>query len=147
MSIQARMVLGLLAAGCVLVVGTQSLGQSRGGAAQGIRRDVGGSCVYDKQGRVVFAPDGKLCPDATQHLSTPREGNSPIVASYPPALQGELSGLLRDHEHIAQEIARLRKEVESQDRKIALQTVDKIRAEITDHRAREEAFFEKMAPN
>ncbi len=66
--------------------------------------------------------------------------------SYPPALQGELAKLLGDHDHITQEIARLRQAVESQDREIALEAVDKLRAEVTDHRAREEQFFGKLAP-
>jgi hypothetical protein len=59
-------------------------------------------------------------------------------------MREELAKLLGDHDHIAQEIARLRQAVESRNREVALEAVDKIRAEVTDHRAREERFFEKI---
>ena len=109
-------------------------------------RDAGGSCVYDKMGKVVFTPRGKHCPDATDHLSKAPRSNSPIVASYPAALQGELSKLLGDHDHIAQGITRLKQAIVSRDHELALEVIDKIDAEITEHGAREERFFEAMAP-
>lgn len=150
---KARAGLLILAVG-LLVAGTatESLAQSRRPTTRepaltgNPRRDGGGSCVYDKEGEVVFAPDGKYCPDGTDHLSKSGNAHSSVVASYPPALQGELARLLGDHDHIAQEIARLRQAVEDRNREIALEAVDKLRAEATDHRAREEKFFGKLPP-
>ena len=111
------------AAGLLLVgVATESFGQSaRSSTREPVlmgnpRRDAGGSCVYNKDGKVVFAPAGKHCPDATDHLSVQRNTDSPIVARYNPAMQGEVNKLLGDHDHIAWEIARLRQAVESQNR-------------------------------
>jgi len=105
-----------------------------------------GSCVYDRDGRAVFVPAGKTCPDKTEHLSrSPRKG-TPLAAGYPPALRAELGRLLADHEHIAGEIARLRTAVERQDRRVALEATDRIRDELTQHKVREEQFLEKVAP-
>ena len=111
------------------------------------QRDAGGSCVYDKEGKVVFTPRGKHCPDGTDHLSNARRSDSPIIASYPVALQGELSKLLGDHDHIVKEIARLRQAIVSRDQTLALEVVDRIHAEVTEHEAREARFFEAMAPH
>ncbi len=145
---KARILLPMLAAGLLLVgAAMESLGQSRERVLIGNPyRDAGGSCVYDREGKVVFAPSGKHCPDATDHLSTSRKADSPIVASYPPGMRRKISKLLRDHEHIAQEIARLRQAVASQNREAALEAVDKIREEVTEHRGREERVFAEMAP-
>ena len=142
-------------AAAMLVVGvaTESFGQNARSLTRqptligNPRRDAGGSCVYNKDGKVVFAPAGKHCPDATDHLSVPSTTDSPIVASYPPSMQGEVSRLLGDHDHIAWEIARLRQAIVSPNREIALEAADKIHEELTVHRAREERFIEKMAPN
>lgn len=106
----------------------------------------GGACVYDREGQVVFAPAGKHCPDRTDHLSRSRGANRPVVASYPPAMQAELSKLLGDHDHIAEEISRLRNALKTGNQRTALEVVDKISAEIRQHKVREERFFQKMAP-
>lgn len=110
------------------------------------RRDLGGSCVYDQSGKVVFAPEGKYCPDGSDHLSNPSDADSPVVAGYPPELREELRRLLSDHDHLAVEVGRLREAIESGNRRVGLEAADKIRSELTAHRAREERFFEKMAP-
>jgi len=149
-----QIVLPVLAVGLLLLVGvaTESLGQSRRSATRdpilrgNPRRDAGGSCVYNKDGKVVFAPAGKNCPDATDHLSLPRTALPPVVASYPPAMRGELSKLLADHGHIDREIVRLQQAVGSQNRNAALESATKVREYFTDHRAREERFLEMMAP-
>lgn len=128
-------------------VPTVSFGQSREPVLRGNpKRDAGGSCVYDKNGKVVFAPDGKHCPDASDHLSKPSDADSPVLAAYPPALREDLRTLLSDHDHLAVEAARLREAVDSGNRLVALEAADKIRSELTAHRAREERFFEKVAP-
>lgn len=128
-------------------VPTVSLGQSREPVLRGNPyRDAGGSCVYDKSGKVVFAPDGKHCPDGSNHLSKPSDADSPVLAGYPPALREELRTLLSDHDHLAVEVTRLREAVDSGKRLVAIEAAEKIRSELTGHRAREERFFEKAAP-
>ncbi len=149
MRTKTRTILSILVAGLVLgfVIEAQAQRVTQPSLRGNPKRDIGGSCVYSKEGKVVFAPAGKNCPDATDHLSKPTNADSPILAGYPPAMREELAKLLGDHDHISQEISRLRQAVERRNREVALEAVDKIRAEVTDHRAREEVFFEKMAPN
>lgn len=153
MAPRTRVVLSALAATVLLLsIATDSIAQNRRRTTNepvlrgNPRRDAGGSCVYDKQGRVVFAPDGKHCPDGTDHLSKESKVESPILSKYPPEARRDLSRLLADHDHLAGEIARLRKAVENRDQAVALEAVEKVRLEITDHRAREEAFLENFAP-
>ncbi len=145
----ARIILSILSAGLVFGFATEALAQKvRQPALRGNpKRDIGGSCVYSRDGKVVFAPNGKHCPDGSDHLSKPTQADSPVVAAYPPAMRRELAELLGDHDHISLEITRLRKAVESRNQDVALDAVDRIRAEVTDHRAREERFFEKLALN
>lgn len=96
--------------------------------------------------RAVFVPVGKYCPDKVNHLPGAKRSEAPVVASFPPELREELSRLLGDHDHIAKEVARLRQAVKSGNRQLILEAADKIGSELVDHRAREESFFEKIAP-
>ena len=109
------------------------------------RRDAGGSCVYGRDGKVVFAPEGKDCRDKRDHLSELDTSESRIVDSFPPAMRPELSKLLSDHKHIASEVIRLRQAIRNQNQNEALEAADKITSELTDHTAREERFLEAMA--
>ena len=114
-------------------VPTVSFGETREPVLRGNpKRDAGGSCVYDKSGRVVFAPDGKRCPDGSNHLSKPSDADSPVLAGYPPELREELRALLSDHDHLAVEVARLREAVDSGKRLVAIEAAEKIRSELTE---------------
>lgn len=133
-------------------VTTESLGQSRRSTTRepilrgNPYRDAGGSCVYGKDGKLVYAPKGKRCRDGSDHLGTAGDAQSPILAGYPPARRDDLAKLLSDYEHLVDEVARLRMAVDAGNRPVALEVADKIRSELTAHRAREERFLEKMAP-
>ena len=153
----ARILLSGLAAG-VLLLGlvTDSLGQGRSRGRSSTRdpvlkgnpwRDIGGSCVYDWDGKVVFAPNGATCRDATDHLTAAKPAEAPVLASYPPALRAELSKLLGDHDHLRQEISQARLAIKARNRELALAAVDKLGEELADHRVREERFLERIAPN
>lgn len=109
------------------------------------RRDAGGSCVYSRDGKVVFTPEGKDCRDNRDHLSELGTSDSRIVDAFPPAMRPELSKLLADHKHIATEVTRLRIAIRNKNQDKALEAAEKINSELTDHRAREERFFEAMA--
>ena len=109
------------------------------------KRDAGGSCVYDRDGKVVFAPAGKECRDRANHLVDRGDADSDLVGSFPPALQDDLSRLLGDHVHLSQEISRLRYLIREEGREEALKAAEKVSSEITEHTAREERFFEAVA--
>jgi hypothetical protein len=102
--------------------------------------------VYGKDGKLVYAPKGKQCREGSEHLGTADSAQSPILAGYPPALRDDLAKLLNDHQHLAGEVTRLRRAVDAGNRSVAIEAADKIRSELTAHRAREERFFEKIAP-
>ena len=127
-----------------------ALATAREGAGQSvkpnIKRDVGGSCVYDRNGAVVFAPPGVRCTDRTEHLR-PAAGQAPasLIEGLPEPMRGDVSGLLRDHAHIHDELARLRKVLEAGDHKLALEALAKLTSEVVEHRGREERFFQQMA--
>ena len=109
------------------------------------KRDAGGSCVYDRDGKVVFAPEGKECRDRRNHLTELEKSESDLIQGFPPAMQQELARLLGDHDHIADEIARLRHAIRNEDRNVALEAAEKVSSELTDHTAREERFLEGLA--
>jgi hypothetical protein len=109
-------------------------------------RDIGGSCVYGKQGEVLYAPKGAQCADRTEHLAAP----APAAAQQgrfnglPPAYQPEARKLVADHDHIAEELTRLRQAIARNQKEGALQMADKLIAELTQHLQREESFLEKL---
>ncbi|HEB89513.1 MAG TPA: hypothetical protein ENI85_08095 [Deltaproteobacteria bacterium] len=108
------------------------------------KRDAGGSCVYDRDGRVVFSPAGKECRDRRNHLMDLDTARSDLMAEFPPEVKKELARLLADHDHIADEVARLRHVIRNEDRNAALRAAEKISAELTDHTVREERFMEDL---
>ncbi len=108
------------------------------------KRDAGGSCVYDRNGRVVFSPAGKECRDRRNHLTELDTTGSDLVGDFPPAMRKELARLIADHDHIADEIARLRHAIRNENRNTALRAAEKVSAELTDHTAREERFLENL---
>lgn len=108
--------------------------------------NVGGSCVYDREGRLVGSPAGVSCSDRTDHLRlAPGAAPASVLEGLPEAMRRDVSDLLRDHAHINDELARLRQLVETGDRKLALGTLEKLTSEVVDHRGREERFFRQMA--
>lgn len=145
-------IMGILVTSLLLVfVATNSTAQrarslSRDPVLRGNpKRDAGGSCVYDRDGRIVFAPAGKECRDRANHLVDRGDADSDLVGSFPPALQDDLSRLLSDHVHLAREISRLRTLIGEEGREDALKTAEKVSLEVTEHTAREERFFEEVA--
>jgi len=108
------------------------------------RRDAGGSCVYNRQGQVVFAPAGKTCRDREDHLSELGAVDTDLVDSFPPRMRSKLTRLLSDHGHIAKDMARLRFMIREEKPEEALEVADKINSELTDHSVREEKFFKAM---
>lgn len=110
-------------------------------------RDIGGSCVYGKQGEVLFAPKGSNCPDQSDHLSQARKAATPQdpFPSLPPAYKAEASGLVADHVHIAGELDELRQAIARNQKENALAIADKLVGELREHLTREEGFIDKLA--
>lgn len=110
-------------------------------------RDIGGSCVYGKQGEVLFAPKGGHCPDRTDHLSAARKATTTAdpFPGLPPAYQTEARGLVSDHSHIADELDQLRQAIARSQKEDALAIADKLVGEMREHLAREEDFIGKLA--
>ena len=126
-----------------LATATEGVGQS---LKPNVKRDVGGSCVYDRNGGVVHAPPGVRCPDQTDHLRpAPGEAPASLIEGLPEPMRSDVSALFRDHAHINDELARLRKVLEAGDQKLALETLNKLTSEVVEHRGREERFFQQMA--
>lgn len=148
MTINSRTVRSVCIAALLLLMATPSFAQSARTSEPILRgnprRDAGGSCVYNKDGAVVFAPDGKHCSDRSDHLANSLS-DSPVVDAFPPAMRQELTRLLGDHEHIAGEVARLTHALDNQNGRAAMDAADKLRSELAAHRAREEKFFATMA--
>ena len=146
-----RTAVGLIA--CVFFIGVasdsvaqRSRSLSRDPVLRGNpKRDAGGSCVYDRDGKVVFAPAGKECRDRANHLVDKSDADSNLVGEFPPGLQDDLAMLLSDHVHMAQEVSRLRYLIREEGREDALRVAEKVSSEITEHTAREERFFEAVA--
>lgn len=108
------------------------------------KRDAGGSCVYDRDGKLVFSPAGKRCRDRANHLLDRSDADANLVQAYPASLRDALSRLLSDHVHLSQEMSRLRYLVREEERADALIAAEKLGAELTEHAAREERFFEAL---
>lgn len=139
----------MLALAATLAVATPSLGQRE--TSRSLRsnpyRDIGGSCVYGKQGEVLYAPKGAQCADKTDHLSTARKDAAATgrFQDLPPAFRPEASGLVADHSHIADELLELRQAIARNQKEGALAIADKLAGELNDHLTREERFLEKLA--
>ncbi len=138
----------LLAIGLTLLVPSLS-------AAQQVRptplrenpyRDSGGSCVYDRDGKLVHTPRGKTCRDLTDHFETLiADAPASLIEEFPPALRQDLRALFSDHTHIAEELARLRQTIQLGERAEALESADRVEAEVAAHRRREEELLAKLS--
>jgi len=140
--------IAILALGILLAVATQSTAQKISPAQLRANpyRDGGGSCVYDREGRLVNSPEGKSCKDRTDHLSeTGLDGTSSLAEGLPLALQQQLAQVLGEHEHISKELAELRTAIKSGSRAKALEHAVKVENEVAEHRRREEDFISELA--
>ena len=108
------------------------------------KRDVGGSCVYDREGRVVGNPVGVRCPDRTEGAGA-AQGGDPVPKGLPEPLQRDASALSHDFARIDDELAQLAQVIRSGDQKLALETLRRLTSDMVDHRRREESFVQQVA--
>lgn len=147
MAISLRTTLALVIAFIVLAgipaVGQQSAESELPGNPY---RRAGGRCVYGKNGEVLYAPADARCDG----VEPPATGTAPASAGerfggLPAALRAEASALIDSHEHVADDLAELRRAVANGDKATALDLSDEVVKELVDHLAREERFFERIA--
>ncbi len=109
-------------------------------------RTGGGSCVYDRTGKLVHTPRGKECRSRSDEVDDSALGlSNAVVEGFPTALQADLRELLSDHVHISQELARLRQTIESGERAEALAVAAQMETKVADHRRREEELLAKLS--
>jgi len=110
-------------------------------------RNVGGSCVFDRAGKLVHAPKGSNCGSASPAPAAPKRP----AASETPSSSHDSSGtrgvprLLADHQHIAEEIGLLRVSIARQDRAASLEAVDRVLDELVAHLEHEEKLFKQLS--
>ena len=109
-------------------------------------RDKGGSCVYDRTGKLVNVPRGKTCQDRTDSREKQAvESLTSLSEDFPPALREEVRALLSDHDRVSEELTRLRETIRKGARAEALESADRVAAELDGHARREEDLLEKLS--
>ena len=114
-----RSVRGLAALALGLAFGLAMPLEGLCGQIDSPKRDVGGSCVYDREGRVVGNPVGVRCADRTEGAGA-AQGGEPASKGLPQPLQQDASALSRDFARIDDELAQLGQVIRSGDQKLAL---------------------------
>ena len=129
-----------------LIVGVAATAIGWPGSSIGQFRNPGGSCVYGQHGEVIRAPAGVTCPDRRDHLQDGRGSlATPALNGIPEGMRGNVRRLFTDHAHLVDELARARSAVDIGDRAAALVALDKLSAEMLDHRSREEGLLEEIS--
>lgn len=144
MKAPTRAYLACLVIGLSLAIASSSFGQRVQPVPlrENPYRDIGGSCIYGRDGKAVYAPAGVHCPDNTRRDVRAPAAKAGTTDKYPPAMRGELDRLLDDHEHLSREIAELRRAIEGRKQEAALEALDHITTKLRDHLLREERFLE-----
>ena len=109
-------------------------------------RDIGGSCVYGRNGELLHSPKGSRC--AVQEEVAPpaaAAGTAGRFGGLPPALRTEANALVDSHTHVADHLVELRRAIVLNDKTKAIATSDEVAKELIEHLAREQALFEKLA--
>lgn len=108
-------------------------------------RDIGGSCVYGRQGELVYAPKGASCGSRRDEEDSPSQTTTPDRwENLAPALRAEMVALFEGHSHVAEELTRLRRAIAVGRTDDALQATDHVVQELTEQLAREERLLEKL---
>jgi|GEM_PF-6278132 len=137
----------------IAVVAAMVLGLAPPGLAQRVRdpvlkgnpyRNVGGSCVYGRDGKLVFAPSRARCPAQQGTTADSPEARS-SKKSHSPQLRADMRSLLEDHAQVAQKLAELRRAVAKGQKTEALEASEHIARELSEHMVREKRLFEKLS--
>ena len=108
-------------------------------------RQVGGSCVYWRNGELLNQPKGVVCPTQEKAPGASAQDSSEKFKGLPPQLRAEANALVASHDHVAEHLIELRRAVALNDKTTAIAISDEIAKELIYHLAREQALFEKVA--
>ena len=135
---------GLATLGLGLAFGLAVASEGVCGQVDSPKRDVGGSCVYDREGHVVGNPVGVRCADRTEGAGS-AQGGDPVVKGLPESLQHDASALSADYGRLDEELAQLGQVLRSGDQKLALDALRRLTSDMLEHRRREESFLQQVA--
>jgi len=141
-----------LAALAAAALGTPSLAQTVRDKiiSENPSRTPGGSCMYGGDGKLIYAPQGAVCPEREQPPASP----APVGAASPAeqsalkrldALRGEAAGVLAEREHLDVEFARLREALTYEDRETTQRIVDEVLRKFERHLEREARLLQPLA--
>lgn len=116
-------------------------------------RTPGGSCIYDGDGKLLFAPRGATCPETESPPASAAPEAAPSQREQPPGAQGapplparqEVAALLAERERLDVELARVREAVAYEDRESARRVVDESLRKITRHLEHEARVLQPLA--
>lgn len=108
-------------------------------------RDVGGSCIYGGDGKLLYAPRGGTCPEIAQPPASAAPASQPTHAAAPDDdVRAEAAELLAERERLDVELARVRDAVGYDDREDAQRAVDQALRKIARHLEREARFLQEL---
>ncbi len=112
-------------------------------------RNAGGSCVYDRMGKLVHSPKGVDCAaddEAAPAAAAEHEHSDSNLYDRHPLTKAQLEvrELLQHHSYIARELRMLRESIANEKRKASLARLDKITDELAMHLVREEKLLNNV---
>ncbi len=109
-------------------------------------RDVGGSCIYGGDGKLLHAPRGAMCPEMEQAPVSAAPASQPGRAAAPnDAVRREAASLLAEREHLDVELARVREALAYEDREAERRVVDEVLRKIARHLEREARLLQPLS--
>jgi hypothetical protein len=109
-------------------------------------RDVGGSCIYGGDGKLLHAPRGAMCPEMEQAPASGAPASEPGRAAAPnDAVRAEAAALLAERERLDVELARVREALAYEDREAARRVVDESLRKIARHLEREARLLQPLS--
>ena len=127
----------------VLCLLSPCLASAQGGDFRGRKtktnyfRQVGGSCIFGKDGTVIYAPAGATCP-------TVRNPSHGLVERVPPSLEVKLDEYAHELFEIDEALGQLGESITGRDYTQAKRLLDRIRAQILSHQRKEEILHDSL---
>ena len=109
-------------------------------------RDVGGSCIYGGDGKLIHAPRGAMCSEMEQAPASAARASQPERAAAPnDAVRTEAATLLAGRERLDVELARVREALAYEDREATRRVVEEALRKIARHLEREARLLEALS--
>ncbi|HEU4427317.1 MAG TPA: hypothetical protein VFT98_01065 [Myxococcota bacterium] len=114
-------------------------------------RTPGGSCMYGGDGKLIYAPQGAVCPETQSPAAlAPVSAAAPAEQSAAKRLDGlrkEAAAVLSEREHLDVEFARLREALTYEDRETTQRIVAEVLRKFERHLEREARLLQPLAAN